>query len=96
MVEGNTTSHHAVEQTLREGRTVVVPVFEGDPVNEQANIQLVRETYQHFKTGDIRSVLNVLTEDVLWELPDMANVPFAGSWRGRQQVGTFFHRLAET
>ena len=65
-------------------------------MNEEANIQLVQETYQCFKTGDIRSVLNVLAEDVLWELPDMANVPFAGSWRGRQQVGTFFHRLAET
>lgn len=65
-------------------------------MNEQTNTQLVQETYARFKAGDIQSVLNVLTEDVLWELPDMANVPFAGTWRGRQQVGTFFRRLAES
>jgi ketosteroid isomerase-like protein len=57
---------------------------------------LVRKAYQHFKAGDNQSVLNVLAEDVLWELPDMANVPFAGTWQGRQQVVTYFRRLVES
>jgi hypothetical protein len=39
--------------------------------------------------------LNVLTDNVLWILPDMANVPFAGIWQGREQVGQFFRRMAE-
>ena len=26
----------------------------------------------------------------------MANVPFAGTWRGRQQIGEFFRNVAET
>jgi ketosteroid isomerase-like protein len=65
-------------------------------MNKQINKRLVRKAYQHFKAGDIHSVLNVLAEDVLWELPDMANVPFAGTWQGRQQVVTFFRRLVES
>jgi len=65
-------------------------------MNEQASTKLVQEAYQRVKTGDVQSALNLLAEDVLWELPDMPNVPFAGSWRGRQQVGTFFQRVAES
>ena len=26
----------------------------------------------------------------------MANVPFAGTWRGRQQIGEFFRKVAES
>jgi uncharacterized protein len=64
-------------------------------MNDQANIQLVKQAYQLVKAGDIASFLNLLTEDVLWVLPEMANVPFAGTWKGRQQVRQFFSRLRE-
>lgn len=64
-------------------------------MNEETNIKLVQGAYQSVDTGDIPSFLNVLTEDVLWILPDMANVPFAGTWQGREQVGEFFRRMGE-
>jgi len=64
-------------------------------MNDQANAQLVKQAYQLFKAGDIASFLNLLTENVLWVLPEMANVPFAGTWKGRQQVRQFFGRLNE-
>lgn len=64
-------------------------------MNDQANVQLVKRAYQLFKAGDIASFLNLLTENVLWVLPEMANVSFAGSWKGRQQVRQFFGRLHE-
>ena len=65
-------------------------------MNEETNTKLIQQAYQSVNTGDIPSFLNVLTEDVLWILPDMANVPFAGTWQGREQVGEFFRRMDET
>jgi ketosteroid isomerase-like protein len=64
-------------------------------MDEQANTDLVQRAYQNFKAGDIQSFLNVLAEDVQWQLPEMANVPFGGTWQGRRQVGQFFSKMAE-
>jgi len=64
-------------------------------MSEQANTQLVQQAYQLFKAGNIQSFLNLLAEDVLWFMPEMANVPFARTWRGRHQVGQFFKLLSE-
>ena len=52
--------------------------------NEQTNMQLVQQAYQFFKPGNVPSFLNLLAEDVLWQLPEMANVPFAGTWKEAQ------------
>jgi hypothetical protein len=64
-------------------------------LNEQTNAKLIQQAYQSVNTGDIPSFLNVLAENVLWILPDMTNVPFAGTWQGREQVEEFFRRMAE-
>jgi ketosteroid isomerase-like protein len=64
-------------------------------MNEQANTQLIQRAYQSVATRDIQSFLDLLAEDVLWQLPDMPNVPFSGTWQGRQQVAEFFRRMAE-
>jgi uncharacterized protein len=64
-------------------------------MNEQANTRLVRQAYQSVKAGDFQSFLNALGEDVQWQLPEMENVPFAGTWRGREQVGRFFSTVAQ-
>src|SRR6266568_4819531 len=64
-------------------------------MNDQANIQLVKQAYQLVKADDIASFLNLLTENVLWVWPEMANVPFAGTWKGRQQVRQFFSPRGE-
>lgn len=59
-------------------------------MSEQANTRLVQQAYQSIKAGDIQAFLNALAVDVQWELPEMQNVPFAGLWQGREQVGQFF------
>ena len=64
-------------------------------MSEQTNVKLIQQAYQAIKAGDIPSFLNILSENVLWIVPDMANVPFAGTWQGREQVGHFFRRTAE-
>jgi ketosteroid isomerase-like protein len=64
-------------------------------MSEQANTQLVKQAYQLFKAGNIQSFLNLLAEDVRWFMPEIANVPFARTWRGRHEVGQFFKLLSE-
>jgi ketosteroid isomerase-like protein len=57
---------------------------------------LVQDTYERFKAGDIRALLQSFSEQVEWQLPTMQNVPFAGTWRGRDGVSQFFSTLAST
>jgi hypothetical protein len=64
-------------------------------LNEETNVKLIQQAYQSIQTGDIPSFLNVLAENVLWIVPAMPNVAFAGTWQGREQVGQFFRRVVE-
>jgi ketosteroid isomerase-like protein len=64
-------------------------------MSEQENAELVRAAYQNFKTGDIGALLNLLSEDVTWQLPTIENIPFSGRRQGRAQVGEFFSTLAD-
>ena len=64
-------------------------------MSEQENIQLVQQAYQNFKTGDISALLNSLTEDITWQLPEIEGVDFSGRRQGREKVGEFFSSLAQ-
>ena len=63
-------------------------------MSEQQNLQVIRDAYAAFSRGDIESVLNVLTDDVVWELPGPAQIPYAGVYNGKPEVAQFFSRLA--
>ena len=65
-------------------------------MREKENKQLVQGAYRSFKQGDIPAFLNILAEDVRWEMPDIEGVPFARVWLGRAQVAQFFSRFADT
>jgi ketosteroid isomerase-like protein len=64
-------------------------------MSEQDNVAVVRRAYENFKGGAIGGILDSLTDDVDWRLPDMEGVPFSGGRRGREGVGGFFSTLAE-
>ena len=53
----------------------------------------VREAYAAFGRGDIPAVLDLLAEDVEWNVPD--SVPHGMSTRGRDGAAKFFGGLAE-
>src|SRR4051812_45557456 len=63
-------------------------------MSEQENRQLVEQTYITFKAGDIPTLLQSLSEDITWQLPEVENVPFSGKRQGRGAVGEFFSTLA--
>ena len=65
-------------------------------MSEQDNVAVVRRAYENFEGGDIRGILDSLTDDVDWRLPEIEGVPFSGARRGREGVGGFFSQLAES
>ena len=65
-------------------------------MTEQENVEVVRGLYAAFGRGDVPAILDGLTDDVVWYGPGAPEVPHAGSYRGREEVGRFFARTAET
>jgi len=63
-------------------------------MSEHENRQLVEQAYANFKAGDIPTLLQSMSEDITWQLPEVENVPFAGKRQGRGAVGEFFSTLA--
>lgn len=63
-------------------------------MSEQANVQLIQNAYAAFQRGDIQTILDSLTRDVKWIAPNIQ--PVAGTYRGPQEVATFFQRVSET
>ena len=65
-------------------------------MKEQENTQMIQQAFAAFGRGDIPALLQMLTSDVEWVAagpPDI--LPWAGLYRGPEQVGQFFMRLAE-
>jgi ketosteroid isomerase-like protein len=69
--------------------------MKGENLSEEINTKLIQQAYQSIKAGDIPSFFNLLAENVLWIVPELTNVPFAGTWEGREQAGQFFSRMVE-
>ncbi|MCC3153561.1 nuclear transport factor 2 family protein [Hymenobacter sp. BT770] len=65
-------------------------------MNEQQNIQRVQEGYDLFRKGDIQNLMKLYTEDIEFIIPGPAqDVPYAGIYRGQEQVQSFFAKLHE-
>ncbi len=56
----------------------------------EQNKAIVEQAYNNFKTGNIEALLNLMSEDISWTLPEMEGVPFGGKRTGRAAVGEFF------
>jgi uncharacterized protein len=65
-------------------------------MSERENSELVQQAYQHFKNGDIQSILGLLSEDVEWKLFEIEGVPFSGTRHGSERVGEFFSQVFDT
>ncbi|RMG89380.1 MAG: hypothetical protein D6706_21460 [Chloroflexi bacterium] len=60
------------------------------------NVKFVQERiYGAFGSGDIPGLLNALAEDVDWQFYGPPEIPFAGHYRGRQEMARFFGMVAE-
>jgi ketosteroid isomerase-like protein len=59
-------------------------------MSEQDNVAIVHQAYDNFKSGNIPALLELCADEITWQLPEMANVPFGGERRTRAGVGEFF------
>ena len=65
-------------------------------MNEQQNTQKIAEGYALFNSGDVPNLLKLYSEDIEFIIPGPTDViPFAGVYRGQDQVATFFTKLHE-
>jgi ketosteroid isomerase-like protein len=64
-------------------------------MSEQQNVDVVRRGYEAFGRGDIEALLSLLDEQVEWLTPGPADLPTAGSRRGREEVRAFFGALSD-
>lgn len=64
-------------------------------MSEQNNVEVVQRAYSNFKSGDVGALLEQMSEDVDWRLPEIEGAPFAGARKGRGQVSEFFTSLAD-
>ena len=65
-------------------------------MDDQDTTRLVRYVYEKFRSGDVESFLDSLHPDIEWQVPQMAGVPFAGTWRRREGVSQFLRKLIES
>lgn len=62
----------------------------------EQNKNIVNRAYSNFKSGDIEALLNLLSDDISWTLPEMEGVPFSGPRTGRESVADFFASVGAT
>jgi ketosteroid isomerase-like protein len=83
-------------QQLSEQHIYTLPERRKPLAREQENMKLVQQIYEHFKRGDIKALLKLLSVNIEWQLPEIENVPFAGKRRGHEEMGQFFESLVDT
>lgn len=61
----------------------------------QQNLEVVREAYAAVQQGEITRLIEMMADDVTIDLPGPTEIPFAGTYRGKEGAGRFFLALAE-
>jgi uncharacterized protein len=89
----------ATDNSSREAAVATVTTYPSRKertMSEQANEAVVRGIYDSFLRGDLPAVLEALTEDVEWSWYGPGELPFAGTWTGREAVAKWFGVIADT
>lgn len=60
-----------------------------------SNIEIIRNAYASFAQGNIPAILDILDDDIEWELPSSAQTSFSGVFRGKKEVLAFFDQVAK-
>lgn len=61
--------------------------------NVERNVAMLQETYRLYATEGIQPVLDRLTDDASWFSVGPGDLPWCGSYAGRDGVASFYERL---
>ena len=64
-------------------------------MNEQKNVDTVRNAYAAFGRGDIEALLGMFTEDIDWQFFGPEELPMTGQRKGKPEVARFFKQVGE-
>ncbi len=56
----------------------------------QTPLKIVQRAYEAFRRQDIPALLDLVGQDVDWDFISPSNLPYAGSYRTREQMLDFF------
>jgi ketosteroid isomerase-like protein len=56
----------------------------------EQNKALVQQAYDNFRAGRIDKLLDLMSQDISWTLPEIKGVPLGGRKNGLAAIGTFF------
>jgi ketosteroid isomerase-like protein len=59
-------------------------------MSDRSNIDIVKDTYAAFGRGDVPAILRELDPSVEWVVTGPKDIPWAGSFRGHDEVKKFF------
>jgi len=62
-------------------------------MTEHPNVELTRRGYDAFAKADLAALSELMADDVTWHAPGLG--PLSGTYHGRDEVFTFFARLAQ-
>jgi len=65
-------------------------------MNEETNTKIVQDAYAKFAAQDIPGLLELCSENIEWEVPEVENASWAGKRNGVKAVGEFFSQLGES
>jgi ketosteroid isomerase-like protein len=60
----------------------------------EQNTAIAQQAYTNFKTGNIQALLDQLSDDVTWQLPEVEGAPLSGKRARRDGVKEFFATVA--
>ena len=60
----------------------------------KSNLEIVQNAYASFAEGNIPAILDVLADNIEWELSPSAHTNFSGLFKGKNQVLNFFQNVA--
>jgi ketosteroid isomerase-like protein len=64
-------------------------------MDEQANIELVKQCYEAYTTGDGPRLLALMEPDIEWDIPEVPGIAHSGKRHGTAGVAEFFRLVSE-
>ena len=62
-------------------------------MSEQDNIEVMKQAYAAFNSGDISKVLGMFGDDIVFKWPPVEGVGWTKTWRGKDELDQFFEEL---